>query len=100
MSGKTSSEIAIELAKRLKTLRLLRAWTREELAERSGVNIYSLKRFERTGQISLDRLLAIAQTLDVVQECERLFKPRQRINIDNWQFESQIIRQRGRKTTV
>ena len=43
-------EIAEEIAKRVTALRLQRAWTREVLAEQSGVNVYTLKHFERTGQ--------------------------------------------------
>ena len=97
MPHKPSPEIAFEIAKRLKTLRLLRAWTREKLAKEADINVYTLKRFERTGQISFERLLAIASALDVLQECERLFKPRQRVNVDNWKLDTKPVRQRGRK---
>ena len=45
-------DIAQDIAKRVTALRLQRAWTREVLAEHAGVNVYTLKHFERTGQIN------------------------------------------------
>ena len=58
MSNIVSTDgLAYEMAKRLSALRLQKAWSRQELAKRSGVNVYTLKHFERTGQISLHRLI-------------------------------------------
>ena len=62
------AEICKDLAKRLTAVRLQKTWTRDVLAKIARVNVHSLKRFERTGQISLERLIAIAQALDVHQE--------------------------------
>lgn len=92
-------EISKELAKRLIAARLQKTWTREMLAKIARVNVHSLKRFERTGQVSLERLIAIAQALDSHHELERLFKPRQRVNIDNWQPVTTLLRKRGKRTT-
>ncbi len=92
-------ELSADIAKRVTALRLQRAWTREVLAEHSGVNVYTLKHFERTGQISLHRLISIAQALDVFSEVERLFKPRHRVDVNNWQVEPQVLRKRGRRRT-
>ena len=44
-----------------------------KLADKSGVSLGSLKRFERTGEISLSSLLKIALVLDSLKEFERLF---------------------------
>ncbi len=90
-------EIARDIAKRVTALRLQKTWTREVLAEQSGVNVYTLKHFERTGQISLHRLIAISSALEVNTEVERLFKPRHRIDVDNWSLEPQTTRKRGRR---
>ena len=91
-------EIARDIAKRVTALRLQKAWTREVLAEQSGVNVYTLKHFERTGQISLHRLIAISSALEVNTEVERLFKPRHRVDVDNWSLlEPQTTRKRGRR---
>jgi transcriptional regulator with XRE-family HTH domain len=42
------------------------------LAERSGVNIHSLRRFEKTGRIALDSLLRLALVLNVLDDFERV----------------------------
>lgn len=90
-------ELCMELAKRLTAIRLQKTWTRELLAKNAGINVHTLKRFERTGQISLERLIAIAQALDNIQEIERLFKPRHRVDVENWQPVSQPMRKRGKR---
>lgn len=59
----TPSAVARHLASRVRAERKARGWSRLELAERSGVNVETLKRFETTGRISLDRLLRIASAL-------------------------------------
>lgn len=100
MINKEPSELAMQIAKRLTTLRLHKTWTRETLANQAGINVYTLKHFERTGQISLERLIAVCEALDIIDEFERIFKPRQRINVDNWEVESQPQRQRGRRRTT
>ena len=93
-------DIAQDIAKRVTALRLQRAWTREVLAEHAGVNVYTLKHFERTGQISLHRLISVAFALEMSAEVERLFKPRQRVDVNNWQLEPQTTRKRGRRRSA
>lgn len=90
-------EIAVHIAKRMTAVRLQKTWTREELARRSNVNVHTLKRFERTGQISLPRLISLCDALDILDEFVRAFKPRQRINVDDWQVRQNHNRQRGRR---
>ena len=97
MPTKPAKELAQEISKRLTAMRLQRAWTREDLAKRSGINIYTLKHFERTGQISLERLIALCTELEILPEFERAFKPRTRINVDDWQVPAQQMRKRGRR---
>lgn len=92
--------LCIELAKRLTAIRLQKTWTREMLAQKANINIHTLKRFERTGQISFERLIAIANALEVHAEVERLFKPRQRIDIHQWSIVNEPIRKRGRKIVM
>ncbi|MCX7120338.1 MAG: helix-turn-helix transcriptional regulator [Gammaproteobacteria bacterium] len=96
----TPAETGKELAKRLTAIRLQKAWTREMLAKIAHINVHSLKRFERTGQVSLERLIAIAQALDSHQEIERLFKPRHRVDVDNWQPVTQALRKRGKRNQL
>lgn len=47
--------------------------TQKQLAARSGVSLGSLKRFEQSGEISLQSLTKIAIALDVENELEGLF---------------------------
>jgi len=64
------------LAERVRTLRLERTWTREELARRAGVATATLKHFERTGQVALTRLVRLAVALDAVDGFEGLLTAR------------------------
>lgn len=100
MSEPTPSTLSMELAKRLTAVRLQKAWTREVLAQKANINIHTLKRFERTGQVSLDRLISIAQALNLQHELEKLFKPRQRIDVNNWAAITEPARKRGKKRTA
>ncbi len=100
MTNKIPAELALQIAKRLTALRLHRTWTRETLAAKANINVYTLKHFERTGQISLERLISVCQALDMLEDFERIFKPRQRVNVDNWEVEDQPARQRGRRRTA
>lgn len=71
---KTWSEINNEIAKKIIRLRKRKKITQKELAARSGVSLGSLKRFEQSGEISLQSLTKIAIALDVEGELENLFE--------------------------
>lgn len=73
LSLKTPSEVALEIASRLKARRLAQNLTQTGLASRAGMSTPSLKRFEKTGEISFVSLLKIALVLDCLDECEKLF---------------------------
>lgn len=62
-----------QIARRAVSRRLALGWTRDELAQRSGIAPDTLKRFEQTGHVSLERLLKIAVALDAVGEFGALF---------------------------
>jgi transcriptional regulator with XRE-family HTH domain len=69
----TPRDIARTLSRRVKALRLERGWTQHETAERAGLALATYQRFERTGRISLERLLKLAVILDARGGFERLF---------------------------
>jgi transcriptional regulator with XRE-family HTH domain len=69
----TPGEIARLLAGRVRALRLQRGWTQKELAARSGLTLPTYRRFERTGRISLDRLLKVAVVLDCRVGFDQIF---------------------------
>lgn len=64
-------ETALKHRQRRKQLKLSQA----ELAERSGVSLGSLKRFEQTGQISFESLLKLAHVLGRLSDFEELLQP-------------------------
>ena len=70
---KTWTEINNEIAQKIVRLRKRKKITQKQLAARSGVSLGSLKRFEQSGEISLQSLTKIAIALDVENELESLF---------------------------
>ena len=68
----TVPEMQTGIAARFKAHRLKQNLTQSELAERSGVPLGSLKRFEQTGQTSLEALLRMAQAMQLLDEFEQL----------------------------
>jgi transcriptional regulator with XRE-family HTH domain len=75
-------EIAVALGAKAKALRLLAGWKRLTLAERAGVSGASLKRFEQTGQASLELVLRVALSLGRLAEFEALLTPPPARSID------------------
>lgn len=70
---KTWTEINNDIAQKIVRLRKRKKITQKQLAARSGVSLGSLKRFEQSGEISLQSLTRIAIALDVENELEDLF---------------------------
>lgn len=70
---KTPLEILTETAARAKTRRLALNFTQQGLAERSGVSLGSIKRFERSGKIAFEALLKVALALNALTDFESLF---------------------------
>jgi HTH-type transcriptional regulator / antitoxin HipB len=70
-----SAEMGKLLADRAKALRLHKGWTRDTLAQRSGVTAASLKRFETTGKASLELVLKVAHALARLDEFGKLLQP-------------------------
>ncbi|MEA1911441.1 MAG: helix-turn-helix transcriptional regulator [Spirochaetota bacterium] len=78
----TPKEIAKNLAERHKNLRLSKKWKRTTLAERSGVSVASLIRFEQTAQISLDNFLNLLSALGRLDEIQGLLLPPEAASIE------------------
>lgn len=70
---KTWTEINNDIAQKIVRLRKRKKITQKQLAVRSGVSLGSLKRFEQSGEISLQSSTKIAIALDVENELEDLF---------------------------
>jgi transcriptional regulator with XRE-family HTH domain len=71
----TDREIARRLAQDLRAWRVDprgAGMTQAELAERSGVGLTPLKRFEKTGGITLANLIALLRGLDLLERLDGL----------------------------
>jgi len=74
--------IANGIASRMKQRRLELRLTQQELAQKSGVSLGSLKRFELSGEISLKYLLMLAIVLNATEGFFALFSQPQFVSIE------------------
>ena len=72
----TPSEMQKRVASRARDLRLELNLSQQTLSEKSGVSYGSLKKFEQTGQISLESLLKLAVILGCMDNFNTLFLQR------------------------
>lgn len=70
--SKTPGEIQRLIADRIRTIRRRRKISQVKLSQLSGVSMGSVKRFERSGEISFS-LIKIATALELEEELEHLF---------------------------
>jgi len=78
----TPTQIAKNLADRVKRVRKRKKITQVQLANRCNVSYGSLKKFEQTGEISLISLIKISMELNMVDEINNLFSTPVYSNID------------------
>jgi transcriptional regulator with XRE-family HTH domain len=76
----TPLEVCKSLAARHKLLRKKLRLSQKEMAERSGVSLGSLKRFENTGKISLEALLKLAHLCGRLKDFDTIFQPGDDLN--------------------
>jgi transcriptional regulator with XRE-family HTH domain len=63
LSLKTESDVVREISNSVRSHRLALGWRQDDLAQRSGVGIATLRRFERSGQIGFRGLAKLLVTL-------------------------------------
>lgn len=68
----TPYETGLKIAHKHRVLRKRLKFTQKEMAERSGVSLGSLKRFERNGKISLESLLKLMHLLGRLDDFENV----------------------------
>lgn len=66
-------EIAKEMANDFRKRRIEKNLTREQVADKSGVAVSNITRFEQKGLISLKNLIGIAIALDYTSEIKNVF---------------------------
>jgi transcriptional regulator with XRE-family HTH domain len=90
----TAPQLAQQVAQCARRYRLERNLTQQELAERAGMSLSSLRRFERTGEIAFLSLVRIAMALDATEGLMGLF-PEQIRSLED--VLEKPRRQRGRR---
>ena len=96
----SSSKARKKLVENVRERRLQMELTQEGLAERSGVPLSTLRKFEQKGNISLESFLKLLSVIGGLEEVINALKP----NIPNFKSiddvlktEAEIIKKRGRK---
>ena len=89
---KNPTDVLQEVAERFQKLRKQHNYSQQQMAERSGVSFGSIKRFERTGLISLDSLVKLAHVLDTLEQFDTLFQAKEDISHIEKLFSKQSIR--------
>ncbi len=67
-----------ELCKRLKEYRINYPMTQQELADRSGVSVRSISRFENSGDITLSNFIKLLETLKLSEKLNLLIPDQSR----------------------
>ena len=75
-------EVRKKIADRFRLRRKERKLSRKKLSLLSGVSYASIRRFEETGNISLNSLLLLASKLDALSDFDALFAKKRPTNID------------------
>lgn len=70
----TYDEKQLEIAKRFVAIRKNRKVSQQRLSILSGVSYASIRRFEKTGDISLSSLVKLALSLQLYDDLDNLFK--------------------------
>lgn len=65
--------IRLEMAERMKKVRLAQNMTQKELAEKAGIPLPTLRRFEATGEVSLKALVNFARALRKAEDLAQVF---------------------------
>ncbi len=69
----TPADIAVRLAQKMKSIRKRRKITQKQMAARSNVSYATLRKFEKTGQISLESFIKLSMELGMTDELNNLF---------------------------
>lgn len=89
-----ADDIARMLADDFRKRRIEKNMTREQVAEKSGVAVSNIVRFEQKGLISLKNLIGIAMTMEYTSEIKNIFAEPKYSTMEEL---TQIRRNRGKK---
>lgn len=92
------ADVARSVAARARTRRVALGLTQQDVADRSGVNVWTLRRFESSGKLALDALIRVAIVLDAIEEFGALFPEPEFRSLD--EVIDRPKRQRGKRRTA
>ncbi len=74
IEAKSNYEIIAELGGRFREYRLLSDMTQKEVAEKSGVSVFTISQFENglAGNIGFGTILSLLRSIGFLQEAEKL----------------------------
>ena len=96
----STSKAQLKIAENMRARRLSMELTQEGLAERSGVPLPTLRKFEQKGTISLESFLKLLMVVGEVEELINILKPSKPVfnSIDDvLKGTDDVSRKRGRK---
>jgi len=94
----TADKLCKRVADKVRQRRLEMNLTQSGMANKSGVNISTYRRFESTGEISFFNLVKIATALNMTEDIHNLFSKRKYSSIDEVINADKInSRKRGKK---
>lgn len=96
-NSKPVTEVAFELAQRFRRKRLAQNKTQKDVSLLSGVALGSLRRFERTGEISLISLIKLAGSISAIENLNHVFREKVRLSLVQ---DATPPRTRARKSTA
>lgn len=76
----TPYEVGLKIAQRHRSIRKRLKISQKEMAERSGVSLGSLKRFEASGKISLESLLKLIHLLGRLSDFDLVLKEKENLD--------------------
>ena len=81
--SKLPSDILKEVATKHRDIRKQSKLSQADLANRSGVSLGSIKRFERTGEISLHSFLKLLHILDRLDEFDLMLNAKETAGVEH-----------------
>ena len=92
----TPTDVMLQTAQRAKALRLEQNITQQELADKVGIAVGTVKRFEKTGEVQFNHLLRIALVLGKLDDFNNIFAVDD-VPTSLYDFKAGKVRQRARK---
>ena len=96
INERSASDVCQLIASRVRSRRLELNLTQSGLAARAGVNIETYRKFERTGEISLQNLVKLGKAFNMTNDFELFFSQKLYESLDDVLADN-ILRKRGKK---